>query len=199
MKSEDIIRWVRTELEPVCDLCSRNAYRCAAYLKDGLYLPCVLFREAQAHADLALSRFKESRESGITDPGNLKPGHYPTVVKHFVTTGNRVNLYDIDRVEPSPYAIPVALLSQVHGETSMSWTQFAAILDNGTEVAFGTSYLMEFFDIPNEFSWERVVKIVCHRSTTQPVYRQRPYFTCFVDYVDFGEFRVPQSDRTRLP
>jgi len=188
MEQKEIIRWIRTEQEPVPDLCGRNAYRSAAYLKDGVHLPCVLLREARAHTELALARFEESRKGGVADPRNLSD-HYPNVVKHFVTEGNQVDLYDIARIEPSPYAIPFSLLSQMGDETSMGWTQFAVLLDEGTEVSFGTSYLNEFFDIPEGFSWDRVTKVVPHRSRTKPVYRERPFFTCFVDKVEFGKFK----------
>ena len=193
MKKEDIIPWLQTEIEPIRDLVGRNAYRCSAYLHDGLYLPCVLFRESQAYADLALKRFQQSRESGVTDPKNIVPGYYPTIVKHFITSGNHVNLYDIERVEISPYAIPTRLLCQVRGETRMSWTQFAVVMENGVEYSFGTTYNMEFFNIPDGLSWDKATTVISHRSETKPVYRERPYFTCFVDDVDFGEFQVKKD------
>jgi len=41
---EEITARVRA-LEPISDLCIRNSYRCAACMKDGLYLPYVLFQE----------------------------------------------------------------------------------------------------------------------------------------------------------
>lgn len=171
------------------DLCDKNAYRCAAFLTDGFYLPCVLFREAEAHSELALRRFQEESEripNRIHRDGAID---CPSIVKHFVTKGNRVDFYDIARVEPSPYATPLHLLSQVRGETSMSWTQFAALMNDGTEFSFGTAYRMEFFDIPDGFAWDRVVNIVPHRTETEPVYLARPYFERFIDYADFGDFK----------
>jgi len=193
MKKDEITRWIQTEIEPIRDLVGRNAYRCSAYLHDGLYLPCVLVRESQAYADLALKRFQQARESGITDPKNIVPGYYPTVVRNFITSGNRVNLYDIERVEVSPYAIPVRLLRQVRGETRMSWTQFAVVTEDGNEYSFGTTYSMEFFNIPDDFSWDKVTTVISHRSETEPVYRERPYFSCFVDDFEFGEFQTKKD------
>jgi hypothetical protein len=193
MKKEEAVQWLQAETEPIRDLVGRNAYRCSAYLHDGLYLPCVLIRESQAYADLALKRFQQARDSGITDPKNIVPGYYPTVVKRFITSGNQVNLFDIERVEISSYAIPLCLLKQVHGETRMSWTQFAVLTDNGIEYSFGTTYNMEFFNIPDGFSWDNVTTVISHRSETKPIYRERPYFTCFIDDIDFGEFQVKKA------
>ena len=193
MKAEEIIYWVRHNVKPISDLCGKNAFRCAAYTKDGLFLPCVLFREAQAHGDLALRRFEQSKKSGVTDPRNISPGHYPSIVKHFVTSGNLINLYDIDRVEHSLFAIPVERLMEIRGETSMGWTAFAAIMDDEQEYSFGTGYLVEFFNMPPGYSAERIKRIIPHRNEVKPVYRERPFFICFVDNVEFGNFSFPQK------
>lgn len=120
MKYGEMIQWVRTNVEPTPDLRLRNSFRCSAYLKDGLYLPCVLLREAHSHVRHAIERFEESRTSDITDPRNLKPGYYPTVVGSFVAWGNRVSIWDIDRVERSLFAIPPVRLAEIGGETRRS-------------------------------------------------------------------------------
>jgi len=188
MKDDEIIYWVRNEIKPIADSSGKNAFRCSAYMKDGLYLPCILFREAQAHGDLAIRRFEQSQKSGVTDPNNLT-NYYPRLVKHFVTAGNRVNLYDLDRVEPSPFVIPIERLMEIHGETRMSWTAFAGIMDDDREFSFGTTFLMEFFNMPEGYSGNRISKIIPHRNETKPVYREKPFFTCFVDNVEFGNFK----------
>jgi hypothetical protein len=160
-------------------------------MKDGLYLPCVLFREAQAHGDLAIRRFEESRKSGVTDPNNIAPGYYPRIAKHFVTSGNHVNLYDLDRVEVSPFVIPIERLMEIRGETKMGWTAFAAIMDDGKEFSFGTSFLTEFFNMPDGYTPDRIKQIIPHRNEVKPVYREKPFFVCFVDNVEFGTFISP--------
>jgi hypothetical protein len=190
MKEDEIVYWVRHNIEPITDLCGKNAFRCAAYMKDGLYLPCVLFCEAQAHTDLAIRRFEELRKWGIT---KKIPSDYSTVVKSFVASGNSVNLYDLDRVEVSPFAIPVERLMEVRGETSMAWTAFAAIMDDGKEFSFGTSFLMEFFNMPDGYAPDRIKQIIPHRNEVKPVYREKPFFTCFVDNVEFRNFISPMK------
>jgi hypothetical protein len=186
--SNQIVEWLRAHVAPTPDLCGCNAFRCSAYLTDGLYLPCVLVREASAHVRLAMDRFEESRRSGISDPRNIKPGHYPTIVSSFVTHGNFVRIADVARVEASPFAIPATRLFEIEGETAMSWTAFAAIMDDGREYSFGTTWSTDFFSMPDGYSAERVRQIVPHRNVEQPVYRERPFFECFVEGIAFGEW-----------
>jgi hypothetical protein len=187
MKEDEIIYWVRHNIEPIADLCGKNAFRCAAYMKDGLYLPCVLFCEAQAWTNLALRRFDDLRKRETSK--NIPPD-YAMVVKSFVTSGNNVNLYDLDRVEASHFAIPVERQMEIRGETSMGWTAFAAIMDDGKEFSFGTGFLTEFFNMPDGYAPDRIKQIIPHRNEVKPVYREKPFFTC---YVEFGNFVSPKK------
>lgn len=100
---------------------------------------------------------------------------YRDVVKSFVTSGNCVKSYDIDQLEKSPFAIPLARFIEIRGETSMGWTQFTAVMKDGREFAFGTTYLTEFFHMPDGY----IVKIIPHKAETA-VMRERPFFTCHV-------------------
>lgn len=40
MKANEIKRFVEREIEPIIDATGAIYYRCAAFLRDGLYLPC---------------------------------------------------------------------------------------------------------------------------------------------------------------
>lgn len=90
-----------------------------------------------------------------------------------------MNPYDIDRLEKSPFAIPLARFKEIKGETSMSWTQFTAIMKDGSEFAFGTPYLTEFFHMPDGYNGDDIVKIIPHKAE-MTVLRERPFFTCHV-------------------
>src|SRR5262249_49845780 len=154
---------------------------CAAYLKDGLYLPCVLLCAEQPIVDLALRRFDETRtdaRQGLT---------YPDLVRTFVAGGNCINLYDVAKVEPSPYAIPVARLREIRGETTMSWTQFTVRMRDGKEFTFGTSFLREFFDMPAGYAPSDIEQIIPALPGTPrhsgTIYRERPFFECFVPHL----------------
>jgi hypothetical protein len=160
------------------------AYRCAAYLNDGLYLPCVVIASRKAATDLAVRRFDETRVStlGAFRLGRRRAGRgYREVVSTFVASGNRVNGYDIARLEKSRFAIPLARLAEVHGETSMSWTQFTAVMRDGREYSFGTTFLMEFFAMPEGYSGDDIVAVVSHKRGEGELFRERPFFTCRVD------------------
>ncbi len=43
----------------------------------------------------------------------------------------RWTIWDIERVESSPFAIPADRMAEIKGETSMSWTAFAGVMDDG--------------------------------------------------------------------
>jgi len=123
-------------------------------------------------------------------------------VKVFVAQGNRVNAYDIARVEESPFAMPLSLLPQIRGETSMAWTGFVLEMNDGVTFSFGTSFLMEFFNLPANYSFDGVSKVHNHSYVgatgtlkslrpgsgappedydARSVLRERPYFVCHVD------------------
>lgn len=159
------------------------AYRCAAVLNDGLHLPCVLLVGLESVVSLARRRFEETRADARLPESKRKFGYgmqYEDIVRSFVASGNRVNSFDIAGLERSRFAIPLARLREVRGETRMSWSQFAAVLRDGHECAFGTSFLMEFFQMPEGYSGDDIVEIISHKAG-QPLHRERPYFTCYVD------------------
>jgi hypothetical protein len=87
---------------------------------------------------------------------------YEEIVKTFITSGNKVNAYDISTVEKSRYAIPLEILNQIQGETTMSWTGFALEMRDGRYVVFGTTFLFEFFDLPDNYTFDDVVRVHNH-------------------------------------
>jgi hypothetical protein len=198
--NEKIIRFLKDNIEPLDDSIYGLSYRASAYLTDGIYLPCVIFRNPKSTVNLALRRFKEEQKgNGIF---GKSAASYFKIVEHFVTSGNRINDYDIEKVEKSKYAFPISILKQIHGETTMGWTGFAAKMKDGKYVGFGTSFLREFFQIPNNYSTDDIVEIINHsyvlkngeiRSHKVPflkppddfetaeIYRERPYFICYID------------------
>ena len=181
MRDDQIREKLRAEFEPITDSNGDRAYRCAVTLVDGLHLPCVVMRRTEAQVDLALRRFEETRDNGVTDPNIIRPGHYPTIVKSFVASGNRLAVYDVSEIEPSPFALPPDRLAEIGGETRMGWTAFACEMDDGQEFSFGTRYTVEFFEMPEGYTADRVVRVISGRNETEPIYRERPFFTCFID------------------
>lgn len=196
--SNNISDYLMSGVEEFPDSVYGPGYRCSASLIDGTFLPCVMLRASGATIQLALRRFEEEKKgSGIF---GLKSG-YEEIVKHFVTSGNRVNSYDIARVESSRYAIPLTLLRQIQGETTMSWTGFVLEMRNGRCFSFGTTFLREFFDLPENYMFEDVVRVHNHSYVSKSgelrnlreglrglglpndydpnsVFREKPYFTC---------------------
>jgi|SRR5689334_1452168 len=147
MKPSDVIRFLTQNVEPLSHPIYGDQYRAAVRLTDGTYLPCVLFRSARAEVELAVRRFKEVR---------WKRSEYKKTVKIFVTGGSRVAGYDISTIEVSPFAWPISLLKTIRGETTMGWTAFVVEMDDGTMHSFGTAFRMEFFDLPEGYTYRNI-------------------------------------------
>ncbi|GAA4273634.1 hypothetical protein U6A24_18305 [Aquimarina gracilis] len=202
MKKEEIIKFLKTEIEPLEDQFLGLGYRASVYLKDGTYLPAVIFRNPNKKVDRAIRRFKEERDNkGIISWAKNEDG-YREIVKTFVTRGNKINDYDIEKVEKSPFAFPNETLFSIKGETTMGWTGFVAKMSDGKTFGFGTSFLMEFFQMPTGYQATEIVDIINHsyisksgevrsheRAFFDPpedydetvIHRERPYFECYID------------------
>lgn len=194
-----LFEYINSGVEPCPDQTYGEGYRCSAYLKDGTYLPCVMLRKSAPLVALAARRFEEEKKGkGIF----RSAGGYVEIVKTFVAAGNRVNAYDIARVQPSRFAFPRSLLKQVHGETTMGWTGFVLEMRDGKFLAFGTTFLAEFFSLPDAYSFNDAVAVHSHAYVSasgelrplgqgiaplpadydpSKVNRERPYFVCHID------------------
>ncbi len=191
MRNDELIRVLRGEFSDMTDGKERPTFRCSAYLKDGLYLPCVSFEASEDRLALALRRFDETRADQQKPlwkgPKKFGKGlQYQDVVKSFVCSKSSVEWHHVARIERSPFALAHERLVEVKGETSMSWTQFTGRMSDGAEFEFGTLWSQEFFAMPDGYSAADVVKIIPAERGTRPkdgqtIYRERPFFTCYLD------------------
>lgn len=192
ISQSEIIEFLRG-VEPLEDKFRGRGYRASAYLIDGTYLPCVVFRSPGPLVDMALRRFdREHYEGGATG--------YVNAVTNFVTRGNCINFFNIARLETSAHFFPANIMRQIQGETSMGWTAFVARMKDGKLFSFGTGFNFEFFDMPTGYSGHDVVEIINHsyvdvngelkglRGTGRSgeylpgaIYLAKPFFECFLD------------------
>ena len=200
MTESDILSFLKNNIEPREDYFYGKGYRASVQLVDGLFLPCVVFRNPNYKSELAIKRFKEEK-SGRRIFFNPSNG-YKEIVKTFVTEGNRVNFCDIACVEISRYAFPISILKQIKSETTMSWTGFSAKMKDGKYFGFGTTFLFEFFQMPEHYSGNDINEIINHSYVLKTgeicshavpfadfpknycdavVYRERPFFECYID------------------
>jgi len=182
MRVEEITAWLRKNVEPLPPVAPYGErYRASATLTDGLHLPCVVFESASRYVDLAINRFEDTREKKEL---NIMMD-YRAIVRNFVATGNTLNDYDIREVGLSPFAIPLARAREISGETSMGWTEFYATMRDGSEFRFGTTFLIEFFEMPEGYTANDIQNITpAVRGETpriERIYRERPFFTCYID------------------
>jgi hypothetical protein len=184
MTTEQIIDYLKNNIEPIPHFDMAPLYRCSAYLKDGLYLPCVAFQSASSYIDLAVKRFDETRPKLFKFSKPNYGRDYRSIVRSFVTSGNSLNDYDIVKVEESPFAIPKERLFEIKGETSMGWTGFDVLMNDDKKFTFGTTYNEQFFDMPVGYTAINIIKIFPHSRGQQSigkVFRERPFFFCYVD------------------
>lgn len=199
--TEEIITFLKDNIEPLTDNAYGTGYRASVYLTDNTYLPCVIFRNPKTIIELAIKRFDQERKGkGLFAKGSGLG--YNDIVKTFVTKGNCINDYDISRVEGSKYVLPADIQGQIRGETTMGWTGFAMKMKDGKYFSFGTSFHFEFFDMPESYTPSDIVEVINHSYTTRTgelrqhkvpffeepvdydrtiIYRERPFFECFID------------------
>ena len=103
------------------------------------------------------------------------------IVLTFVAAGNGLNHYDIVAVEPSPFAIPLAHLRDIGGDHAMGWTRFSARMRDEREFFFRTSFHTEFFSMPDGYTSGDITQIPSGAQGDGHVYRERPFFVCFVE------------------
>ena len=201
MNLEDIIGFLKSTIEPIEDQQYGLKYRTSVYLKDGTYLPAVVFLNPERITDLAIRRFEEEKLGRGKINWGRGVDNYRRIVSHFITKGNRINEYDIDRVTASPYAFSKDILNTIKGETSMSWTGFTARMSDGNVFAFGTTFLFEFFQMPEGYTSKNIIKIMNHSYISKNgelkfhevpfsnlpedydeslIFRERPYFNCYI-------------------
>jgi hypothetical protein len=197
--TEDIIKFLKDNIEPMEDNSYGQGYRAAAYLTDGTFLPCVIFRNPSTVVNLAIKRFKDE-QSGNSIFAKSSGIGYNDIVKTFVTRGNCVNEYDISKVELSKHSFPLQTIKLIRGETKMGWTGFVAKMKDGKQFAFGTDFYFSFFEMPTNYHPNDIVEIINHTYigkdnelksyhasdvydvfTHDMVFRSKPFFDCFMD------------------
>jgi len=177
-------------------------YRAAVTLVDGTYLPCAIFYNADKVVAHAIGRFKEV-QSNKALYSKASGFDYEAVVKTYIAGGNKLKKYSIAAIEKSRFALPVNVLKLIRGETSMGWTAFVAKFKDGRSLGFGTSWNVEFFDLPEDYNADDIVdivnnsyqlntgEIVGHRELNRPAKKEelasiktdRLFFECYLDHL----------------
>ena len=178
-----ITKFLVEQVKPLRDSVVGDYYRASATLRDGTHLPCVAFCNPARLIDLTIKRFaettKDDRENRLDSWA-------------FLAGWSTVSIHDIASVALSPYAWPEALLSQIHGETTMGWTSFTAEMKDGKVFTFGTPYDFDFFGLPEHYSFEDIVEIRSGMIVDEhgverefshdwagECYLNRPFFYCY--------------------
>ena len=196
----DWLKNIIGSVEPLKDSIYGPRYRCSLTLKDGTVLPCAVIQSKDRLVELAKRRIKEELEGrgclGGDDP-------YGQIVSTFVTGENRINDYDVASSAQSRFAMPLPLLSRIHGETTMGWTGWVFRMRDGSHFSYGSSFNTEFFQVPDGYEFADVEEVINHSfvdtngnvtslkrgaplsqaSRPGTIFRERLFFTCVVDGV----------------
>jgi hypothetical protein len=199
--ADEKIKYLKENIAPDRDRAHGVVCRAAARLTDGTFLPCVRFLNPGGAIAGAVERFARAR-GGECIVNNSPELGFRLQVKSIVADGNRVNEYDVARIEPSRFAFPPAILDRIEGETTMGWTGFSARMRDGKYFGFGTTGSFEFFEMPDGYEPADIAEILNHSFVAAggevqdlpraflyapPGYREavihqsRPFFSCFVD------------------
>jgi hypothetical protein len=182
---DKIAKFLVENVVPWTDHSFGSYYRASAYLRDGTYLPCVMFGNPTKLIDLAIRRFVETTNDEY---------QHRLVAGSFVARNATVPVFNVSRVEPSRYAWPETILRQIHGETTMGWTSFTAKMKDGKLYSFGTPFNFEFFDLPEGYSVEDIVEINSgmvldengietkfYHDWSRECFRDKPFFYCYTE------------------
>jgi hypothetical protein len=187
-----------SKIEPIPDSIYGPRYRCSLTLKDGTEIPCAVLQSKAKLIELAKHRIKEEMSGHGKIAG---PDPYGQILSSFVARGNCVNDYDVASVAPSRHAIPLSLLNEIHGETTMAWTGWVFEMKDGRHFAYGSSFSTEFFDLPERYDFGDVVKVHNHSFLSpdeklvsleqgsrlpsnyfpEKIFRERIFFTCYIE------------------
>ena len=56
----------------------------------------------------------------------------------------------------------MSLLRQIHGETTMAWTGWVFEMSDGALFSYGSSFRMDFLDLPPGYLFEDIVQVHNH-------------------------------------
>ena len=97
LPDEDICKFLKDNIQPLDDNAYGLGYRASATLKDGTFLPCVIFRNPATLIDLAMRRFKEER-SGKSIFSKSSGLGYREIVKTFVAAATVLTIMTLQEL-----------------------------------------------------------------------------------------------------
>ena len=169
-----ITSFLRDNLRPCRDEWRRPFYPCAATLKDGVEIPRLLVRSEKETGDFFLRFLTPEHDRG--EP------YRSSMLRAWVTSGNRVSAYSIAKVYKSKYAMPANIFDDFSamGEVAMGSNQCIAIMKGGTELPLVSEGVIPFFDFPTPYAGDDIVSIRRVRHDSRNAVRGLFSFETFV-------------------
>lgn len=186
MTPEEKMAYLKTHIEPLYSSDNGNIFRAAVYLTDGTYLPCVRILNPQHIASQAAKGFDETKKGRRFFKQKSRLA-YMQIVEPFVTAGNKVNEYDIDRIQMSVFALPGAILRQIKDERAMSRTGLCLRMKDGKVFGFGSCFLFNFFQMHPGYPPADIIGVINHSyiSMERRVSRHKAPFSSWPEDDDY--------------
>ena len=195
MRGSDIAGFLRANVEPLVRRTGRVEYRASAFLRGGWYLPCVVFEGNRGAWEYAKAASPERSRGRLAD-----------YLDSFAVWGwgppsSKIGSHLIRRIERCPFAWPLRLLEQIHGETVMSVTAFVVRMKDGRKFSYAVASMGEpFYDLPKGYTTDDICQTYSgmvyteaygiedyristhHRSAHY--YEEKTYFYCHIPELD---------------
>jgi len=169
-----ITSFLRENVEPCKDEWRRTFYPCSAMLRDGTELSRVMVRSEKETGDHFLRFVAPEHDRG--EP------YRSSMLRAWVTMGNRVSALQISSVHKSKYALPGHIFSEfaAMGEVAMSCNMCVVTMKDGAELVLASSGVAPFFDFPSPYSGEDIVSVRGARRDAPSPIRELFSFETFV-------------------
>lgn len=197
-------------IEPIADNSYGPIYRCSATLEDRTFLPCVALQSRSAKVNLAKLRITETLE-GKSRLRSDDP--FGDMIATFATNGTQISDYKIRSIGASRFAVPISLMEQIHGETTMAWTGWVFRMRDGRCFSYGSPFRWDFLDLPAGYEFSDVAEVINHSyidsdGNVTPlrqggllpegydrdhILRERIHFVCYVDGIDGPQIENPTN------
>jgi hypothetical protein len=195
VRGSDIAAFLRANVEPLVRSSGLVQYRASAFLRGGWYLPCVVFEGkggAWEYARAASPARSRGRLADYLDAFGVWAWGPPS---------SRIGSHLIRRIERCPFAWPLRLLEQIHGETVMSVTAFVVRMKDGRKFCYAVASMGEpFYDLPKGYANHDIAqvysgmvyteahgiedyRISIHRRSAH-YYEEKKYFYCCIPELD---------------
>lgn len=164
MTLDDLLTYARTrDQEWVENTDGYSGVRCQAYLDNGGFLPCLRLMDGRLHITDLVERLDG------TVPGAPSPGRaaFESMLSNEIWSSNAIGYWMIERVEPSPNALPVALREAIGPPINRDLWAWVFEMRDGARFNYGSCGAFDFLRLPDGYGFQDVAKVLPRKVVDQ--------------------------------